>query len=239
MWEQLKGKPMPRRIAPLSDLQIKNAKSREKSYKMVDGFGLHLLVTPSGGKLWQMQYRFLKKQKLLSFGAYPAVSLEDARKKRGEAKEQLAKGQDPGQVKKEQKNSRLEEGANTFEVVAREWHKKFESTWSAKHYKAIMARLVLHVFPFIGKRPISEIKVPELLAVLQRVELSSLETAFRVKTACGQVYRYAVASGRAERNLIEDLRGALRPVKGGHFAAPTDPKKVAPLLRAIEDMKAH
>jgi integrase len=219
----------------LSDLQIKNAKPRDKDYKLTDGFGLHLLITPTGGKLWRFQYRYAGKQKLLSFGVYPSISLVEAREKRETARKQLANEIDPGDLKKAQKAARIENASNSFEAVTREWHERFKTQWSEAHSERILKRLELDIFPWIGARPIGEIKPPEMLSVLRRVEARTLETAHRLKIACGQVFRYAVATGRAERDPVADLRGALPPVKNKHFAAPTDPKDVAPLLRAIDE----
>jgi integrase len=226
--------PMPKRIAPLTDLQVSKAKSQAKQATLFDGGGLFLLVSPSGGKLWRFKYRFDGKAKLISFGTYPETTLSEARKKREVARKQLANGVDPGEVRKAEKAAKQEENANSFEALAREWHLKFKGQWTENHARRIMTRLEQDVFPFIGMRPICEIKAPELLAVLQRVEPRTLEGAFRVKTACGQIFRYAIATCRAERDPSAGLRGALPPVINKHMAAPTDPKEVAPLLRAID-----
>lgn len=229
---------MPKRIPPLSDIQVKNAKTKDKDYKLIDGFGLHLLVTASGGKLWRFQYRFGGKQKLLTLGAYPSVSLADARQRREEAKKLLANGVDPGEVKKAQKAATVAETENSFEIIAREWHNKFSGQWSPGHAATIMDRLTRDVFPWLGDKPIAVIKPVDILAILRRVEgRGALETAHRVRTICGQVLRYAVATGRAERDSAADLRGALPPVREKHHAALTDPKDVAELLRAIDGFK--
>ena len=226
---------MPKRIQPLSDIQVKSAKPKEGDYKLSDGYGLYLLVTPTGGRLWRLQYRFDGKQKLLSFGAYPAVSLADARQRRDNAKKLLANGIDPGETMKAQKSAQGKQDANSFEVIAREWHSKFSHAWVTSHAQHKLERLEKNVFPWIGKRPIKDIKAPEVLAVLRRLEERGiLDTAHRVRFECGQIFRYAVATGRAERDPSADLKGALPPVKNGHHAAPTDPKAVAPLLRAID-----
>ncbi|HML80030.1 tyrosine-type recombinase/integrase [Geobacter sulfurreducens] len=229
----------------LSDVTVRNAKPAEKQVKLFDGGGLFLLVAPKklgpdgkplpASKLWRLKYRFGGKEKLLALGTYPATSLADARDKRDAARKLLASGIDPGEARKAEKEARAEAAENTFEAVAREWHEKFKGQWSEKHAEQILRRLQLDVFPFIGVRPISEIKAPELLAVLRRVEKRTLETAHRLRIACGQVFRYAVATGRAERDPVSDLRGALPPVRSNHYAAPTDPKQVAPLLRAIDE----
>lgn len=226
---------MPKRIPPLSDIQIKTAKPKDSEYKLSDGFGLHLLVTPTGGKLWRMQYRFEGKQRLLSFGAYPAITLADARTRRDDAKRLLANGVDPGEIKKAQKATQGEQDPNTFEVIAREWHSKFAHTWVPSHAQHKLERLEKNVFPWLGKRPIREITAPEVLEVLRRMEERNiLDTAHRVRFECGAIFRYAIATGRTDRDPAADLKGALPPVKNGHFAAPTDPKTVAQVLRAID-----
>ncbi|MDR3581306.1 MAG: integrase arm-type DNA-binding domain-containing protein [Oryzomonas sp.] len=226
---------MPKRIVPLSDLQVNKAKAAEKDYKIFDGGGLYLLVTPSGGKLWHFKYRFADKEKKLTFGNYPEISLSDARQRRDNARKLVANGVDPGEVKKAQKATQTETIENSFEVIAREWHAKFAHTWVASHAKHKLERMEKNVFPWIGAKPISEITAPDALKVLRLLESRNLlDTAHRVRFDCGQVFRYAIATGRADRDPTADLRGALPPVKGGHHAAPTDPREVAPLLRAID-----
>lgn len=226
---------MPKRIMPLTDLQVKTAKPQAKEYKLSDGGGLFLLVTPTGGKLWNLKYRFANKEKRLSFGAYPAIALTDARQRREDAKKLLANGIDPGEIKKAQKAAIVAATESSFEIVAREWHTKYKNTWSQVHASTILDRLVKEVFPWLGSRPIEEIKAPELLKCLRRMEdRGALDTAHRVRNHCSNIFRYAIATGSAERDPAADLRGALPPVKGNHFAAPTDPKDVAPILRAID-----
>ncbi len=225
---------MPKRIAPLSDLQVSRAKTQGKQVTLFDGGGLFIVLTPAGGKLWRFKYRFGGKDKLLSLGSYPDISLAEARAKRAVFRKLLAEGIDPAEAKKAEQAGKAAAAGSTFETVARDWHRRFKTQWSAGHAEQIMRRLEQDVFPWLGTRPVGEIKAPELLTVLRRIEARSLETAFRVKTACGQVFRYAVAEGRAERDPVADLRGALPPVKNKNFAAPTDPKEVAPLLRAID-----
>jgi integrase len=234
-YHQKGDEPMPKRIPPLSDIQVKNAKPRDKDYKLSDGHGLYLLVTPTGGKLWRLQYRYAGKQKLLSFGAYPSISLADARQRREDARKLLANSVDPGEVRKAQKAATVAETENSFEVVAREWHNKFSGSWSSSHAETTLRRIELDAFPVLGAKPIEEIKAMDLLTMLRRIESrGALETAHRVRTICGQVFRYAVATGRVERDPTADLKGALPPYKKGHLAAITDPKEVIPLLRAID-----
>lgn len=226
---------MPKRIMPLIETQVRNAKPRDRDYKLMDGLGLYLLVTVSGGKLWRLDYRFGDKRKVLALGSYPSIGLADARQRREDARKLLANGVDPSEIKKAQKLSVRGETAESFEVVAREWHKKFSATWSSTHAKTTIERLQRDVFPLVGSGAIGEIRPPEILALLRRIESrGALETAHRVRTICGQVFRYAVATGRAERDPSADLKGALPPYKKSHLAAITEPAKVAELLRAID-----
>uniref|UniRef100_C6E3Q0 Integrase family protein n=1 Tax=Geobacter sp. (strain M21) TaxID=443144 RepID=C6E3Q0_GEOSM len=220
---------------PLTDVKVRTAKPGEKQVKLSDGDGMYLLVTPNGGKCWRLKYRFGGKEKVLALGTYPEISLVDARQRRHEARKLLANGVDPNEIKKAQKAATITETENSFEVVAREWHQKFSPSWSGVHSDTTLRRLQADVFPAIGARPISEIKAPDALAMLRRIESrGALETAHRIRTICGQVFRYAVATGRAERDCTADLKGALPPCKKSHLAAITDPKAVAPLLRAID-----
>jgi len=219
---------------PMTDTKARNAKPKDKQFKLFDTDGLFLLVSPAGGKWWRFKYRFGGKEKLLSLGTYPEVGLSQARERRDAARKQVADDIDPSQARKALKAAKVQD-ENTFEVVAREWHSKFAPTWTSGHAAMILRRLELNVFPWMGARPIIDIKAPELLMVLRRIESrGALETAHRVKIICGQVFRYAIATGRAERDPAADLRGALPPVKSKHFSAMTDPEKVAGLLRAID-----
>jgi len=220
----------------LSDIQIKNAKPKEKAYKLSDGGGLHVLVAPNGSKLWRLKYRIGGIEKLLSIGKYPLIGLKEARDKAFEAKQGLGSGIDPSMAKKARKESAS--GADSFEAIAREWFGKFSPTWSPSHGDRILRRLERDIFPWIGKRPIGEVKAPELLAVLRRIEeRGAVETAHRASQNCGQVFRYAVATGRAERDPSGDLRGAIPPARGGHMASLTDQREIGALLRAIDDYK--
>jgi hypothetical protein len=230
---------MPKRIIPLADMHVFKAKPQKKQITLFDGGGLFLLITPSGGKLWRLKYRYEGKEKLLALGTYPEISLADARRRRDDARRQIANGIDPGAVRKAQKQAETEE-TETFEVIAREWHTKFTPTWTEGHATTIMSRLERDLFPWIGKRPIKDIKAPELLAVLRRIESrGALETAHRIRTIAGQVFRYALATGRAERDPSGDLRGALPQPGEKHHAAITDLKEVAPLLRALDCYQGH
>lgn len=225
---------MPRRITPLTDTKIRTIKPADKPQKLFDGGGLFLLVTPTGGKLWRLKYRFGGIEKLLAIGAYPQISLAEARQKRDQASAMIANGADPNDTKKAQKAAKTEE-TETFEVIAREWHTKFSPTWAPSHANKIIRRLELYVFPWLGSRPIKSVTAPELLTVLRRIEAKgTIETAHRTQQNCGQVFRYAVATGRAERDPSGDLRGAIPPANGKHMATITDPKEIAGLLRSID-----
>lgn len=222
--------------ASLSATKVKNAKGREKPYKLTDGQGLFLLVTPTGSRLWRFKYFFGGKEKLMAFGSYPEISLAEAREKRDAARKKVSNDVDPAEVRKAQRVAQVAVTENSFEVIAREWHSKFSGSWSPSHAETTLGRMERDVFPVMGDRPVGEIKPPELLAMLRRIESrGALETAHRVRTICGQVFRYAVATGRAERDPATDLKGALPPYKSSHLAALTEPKEVAPLLRAIDE----
>ncbi len=225
---------------PLTDIKIRNVKPNKKPAKLFDGGGLFLLVTPSGGKWWRLKYRFGGREKLLSLGTYPEISLQEAREKRDQARKQLANDIDPGTNRKAVKAAQVDRDTNTFEVIAREWMDRQAASWAPSHADKIIRRLERDIFPWLGKRPIAEITAPELLKVLRRIEERGVvETAHRALQNCGQIFRYAIATGRATHDLSSDLRGALPPVKGGHFAAITDPKEVGELLRAINGYKGE
>ena len=217
---------------PLNEAKIRNAKPGEKPVRLFDGHGLYLEVTPAGGKLWRLKYRFQRREKRLSFGMYPDIGLRDARERRDAARKLLAHGIDPSAARKAEKAAQ----ADTFEAVAREWLGKHAPRWNPAHAGEIHRRLVRDIFPALGPRPIGEIKAPELPAVLRRIEArGSIETAHRALRDCGRVFAYAVSTGRAERNPAADLRGALTPpAKVQHHAAITDPKAIGGLLRAID-----
>lgn len=220
---------------PLTDMDARQAKPRDKAYKLFDSGGLYLEVSPKGGKWWRLKYRFAGKEKRLSLGVYPEVSLKEARLKRDEARSQIREGIDPSENRKAVKAARAESAANSFEVVAREWLAQRAAIWSETHRKNILGRFERDVFPWLGKRGVAEITAPELLATIRRIESrGALETAHRALANCGQVFRYAIATGRAERDPSADLKGALPPTKGGHLAAVTDPKQVGALLRALD-----
>ncbi|MBK7135407.1 MAG: integrase arm-type DNA-binding domain-containing protein [Rhodocyclales bacterium] len=220
---------------PLTDTAIRNAKPGKKPLKLFDDRGLYLEISPSGGKWWRLKYRFDGKEKRLSLGIYKDVGLKEARERRDEARKLLANGVDPSENRKAQKMARADRAANSFEAVAREWYAKHSANWAPHHGDRIIRRFERDIFPWIGGRPVAEITAPELLSAVRRIESrGALETAHRALGNCGQVMRYAVATGRCGRDPSGDLRGALPPVKGGHFSATTDPKRVAEILRAID-----
>lgn len=224
---------------PMTDTKTRNAKPKDKQYKIFDTDGLFMIVSPAGGKWWRFKYRFGGKEKLLSLGTYPEVSLLKARARRDAARKQVADGIDPSQVRKATKAARAND-ENTFEVVAREWHTKFTPSWTPGHAKSIIRRLELNVFPWIGSRPIIDIEAPELLMVLRRIESKgTIETAHRIRIICGQVFRYAVSTGRAKADPTAALKGALPPRQSSHMSAMTDPNKVAGLLRAIDSYQGQ
>lgn len=220
---------------PLTDTAVRNAKASSKAYKVFDERGLFLIITPAGGKWWRLKYRFGGKEKMLSLGVYPDVSLKDAREKRDAARRLLANEIDPGENRKVQKAAKVERSANSFEVIAREWFAKQQPTWAVSHADKIIARLENDVFPWLGGKAIAEITAPDVLSVLRRIEgRGTNDTAPRASGNISQVMRYAIATGRAERDPVPDLRGALPPLRHRNFASITDPVKVAELLRAMD-----
>ena len=199
---------------PLNDVKCKNLSPNDKTYKVADEKGLYLEITPKGGKYWRLKYRFAGKEKRLAFGVYPDVSLKEAREKMEIAKKQLANNIDPSiekKLKKLQENINLD---NSFKKIALEWHNKNIQKWKESHGKRILRRLEADVIPEIGFRVISEIKAPELLAVIQKIEQrGALDIARRALQTTGQIFRYAIATGRADRDISADLRGALTQKK--------------------------
>lgn len=226
-----------RKNSQLSELEVRKAKPEATPYKLYDKRGLFLLVMPGGGKLWRFRYRYLGKEKLLSMGAYPDIGLADARERRDAARKLVANNIDPS-VERKAATAALYAAqhpeADTFEAVAREWFGKYSPAWAPSHSKEIIRRLERDVFPTLGTRPVGDITERELLEVLRRIEARGvIETAHRINQVCGQVFRYAIAIGKAERNPAGGLRGALAPVPAKHFAALTQPADVAGLVRAI------
>ena len=229
----------------LSDAAVRNAKATDKPRKLTDERGLYLLVTKVG-KYWRLNYRYEGKQRTLALGVYPdvplasrtvkddksvgAIQIKGARELRDEARQLLASGIDPGAVKQASKTVT----ENSFEAITREWFAKFSPGWVPHHADKIIKRFEREVFPWIGNRAIADITAPELLAMLRRIEdRNALDTAHRVHQNCGKVFRYAVATGRAQRDPSGDLRGAIPPAVERHHPTITEPKRVGELLRAI------
>jgi len=219
----------------LTDINIKNAKPGEKTRKLYDGGGLFLQIETTGGKLWRFKYRFAGKEKLLALGKYPDVGLQEARKRHREAREHVAQGIDPSALKKALKATGKERAANSFEVVAWEWFEIWKDDKVESHIANTLARLKKDVFPYIGGKPVAEITAPDVLAVCRRVESrGAINTAHLAKQAISQIMRYAIATGRADRDPCPDLRGALKVIQVKNMPTFTEPEQVAELLRAIE-----
>jgi integrase len=225
---------------PLTDTAVRNAKSREKPYKLSDEKGLYVQVNPNGSKLWHLKYRFAGKEKRLAFGAYPEVTLAMAREQQLAARQLLKKDVDPSEHKKQAKRAAAVAAANSFEAVAREWFAKFSPKWAESHSSKVLLRLNNDLIPWLGARPISAIEADELLEVIRRVEVrGALDSAHRCLGTSSQIFRYAIATSRAKRNPAADLRGALPPVQDNHLPSITDPAKVGELLRAIDKYKGN
>ena len=225
----------------LTDTFVKNIKpgSIAAGDKHSDGGGMYLLVN-AGGKYWRMDYRFSEKRKTLALGVYPAVSLAKARQQRDKARELLAKGIDPSTAKKDDRQAKAAAAAHTFERVARDWLAKTAAERMASTQGKITTWLEKDVFPFIGNLPISTIAPRDVLAALRKMESrGALDSVQRVKQLCGQVFRYAVATGTAERDVTQDLKGALAKATAGHFGAITEPKQLGGLMRSIYAYTGH
>lgn len=217
--------------------QVKQVKSSGDKYS--DGQGMYLLVT-AAGKYWRMDYRFLGKRKTLALGVYPAVSLAKARARRQDARELLADSIDPGAAKRDEKNARLVAALHTFEAVAHTWLDKTKADRAATTQEKVRNWLAKDIFPAIGALPISTIKPRDVLVAVQKIEArGAIESAHRVKQLCGQVFRFAIATGLAERDVTADLKGALTSIPESHFAAITEPDEAAKLLRAIHGYGGH
>jgi len=219
----------------LTDTAIRKAKPGAKPQKLADGGGLYLLLKPTGARWWRWDYRrpVSSKRNTLSLGTYPETSLAEARSRRDDSRRQLAMGIDPGEHRKAAKIASVERAANSFEVVAREWLAK--RNWVDSYKVKVTAWLKNDVFPWIGGRPIGELAAPEFLRLARRIEdRGAIESGHRILQICGQVMRYAIATGHADRNPVADLKGALAPPVEKHHAAITDPKQAGALLRAID-----
>src|SRR5271165_4339822 len=215
----------------LTTTKIQNTAPGKKAVRLFDGRGLYLEIAPTGSRWWRFKYRFAGKEKRISLGVYSDVGLKKARDRREEMRRLVADGVDPSAARRQEKLATLESAENTFEAIAREWFGKHSPNWEASYSVKLLARLEANIFPWLGQRPIRDVKAPELLSVLRRVESRGvLETAHRLLNYCGNIFRHAVATGRAERDISADLRGALPPSTPQHHA----PQGVAALLRAID-----
>lgn len=221
---------------PLTDKAVKAAQASDKDYKLSDEKGLFLLVKKNGAKYWRLKYRFAGKEKLLSFGVYPEVSLKAAREKRDKARQLHLDGIDPSAHKQAQIRSDRLLNAESFELISREWFSIKQQDKTEGHQRRVLRALENDLFPSIGKLPIREVNAPILLEALRKIEnRAAIETAHRTKQIAGQVFRYAIATGRADRDPTPDLRGALQTPKKRHFSAITNPKEVGRLLVAIDE----
>lgn len=223
----------------LTDIAIRKAKSDKKPYKMADGRGLYLLVNKSG-KYFRFDYWFAGKRKTLALGVYPEIKLSGARGKHDGARKLIREGVDPGLQRKIEKITRIQQTENNLRSVALEWFSKIKHVWTEGHSRTVKSRLEKNVFPLIGNHQIAEISSPELLGMMRMIESrGAVETAHRIKQVCGQIFRYAIPTGRAERDLSADLKGVLKPAKSKRMATITNPEKVGELLRAIDGYEGN
>jgi integrase len=217
----------------LKEITVRNAKPKDKMYRLFDAEGLYLEVLPSGGKYWRLKYRFLGKEKRLALGVYPQITLAEARDRRAEARKLLAHGTDPVEAKKEAKRLVIQQQQSTFEAIAREWHANRLAKWTPAHARKILKRLEMHVFNRLGTRPIADITTSELLSVMRKIEEHGGEIAHRLLQVCGQIFSYAVITERAAVNPAISLRGALKPVvKNNH--AYIKPNELPEYLRKLK-----
>lgn len=225
---------------PLTNIQIRNAKPKDKAYKLFDAKGLFLYVPSSGSKAWRMKYYFNRVEKLIVLGHYPQLSLAEAREKQLEVKKLIAQGIDPTVQKQIEKIKAAQAQADNLEAVAREWAAKFGTNKEEKTNQRNLRMLELHIFPALGHRPISGITAQELLVLLQRCEKrGNIETARKIRSVCERVFGYALASMRCERNIAVDIKNALAPRKTKHMAAIIDVVKFGQLLRDIWDYEGR
>ncbi len=220
----------------LTKLLIENAKPSAKPRRLSDGRGMYLEIAPAGGKWWRFKYRMAGKERRISLGVYPDVGLAEARERREQARKHVAAGLDPGQQRRAEKVALIERTENTFAAVAQEWFGLFSPKWVETHASKVLGRLENDLVPWLGARPIRDITAPEVLSVLRRIASRGAdETARRALQDCGRVFRYAIATGRADRDPTRDLAGALAPRSVVHLPSITEPKAVGALMRAIDD----
>ncbi len=227
-------------MSKLSDVTLRSVKPTAKAQKLTDGKGLYLYVAPTGGMSWRLDYTFEGKRKTFTFGQYPSLSLAAVRTKATEAKEKIANGIDPGAQKQAVKAAIKAVTANSFEVVAREWVANQAHVWTPKHQRKVTSRLETYIFPLLGNKEVKDVTAPELLEAIRHIEARGFfETAHSTLNSCGQIFRFAVATGRGERDTAADLRGALKPVKVSNFASVKDPKEIAVLLDNIDQYSGN
>jgi len=223
----------------LTDIAVKNTKPQEKLYRIFDGNGLYLEVNPNGGKYWRLKYRFAGKEKRLALGVYPEISLSDARERRDQARKLVANNIDPSQTKKDAKLQQEVNSENNFETVARLWHENQKLIWTPKHASRVLKRMEADIFPDLGSRPINEITPPGLLRTLKAIESrDAIDLAHRAHQTCGQIFRFAVAIGKADRDISLDLRGALKVRKKENHAR-LEAKELPEFLKKLEDYEGE
>lgn len=219
---------------PLSEIALRNLKPDVRTVRVTDERGLYIEISPAGGRWWRFKYRFAGKEKRLSLGVYPEVSLKTARLERDDARALLRQGIDPSARRKQDKLTTAVKSSSSFELVARDWFARKSPGWAPGHSSKLIRRLERYIFPYLGSRPIADITAPELLAAIRRVEKHALDAAHRTLRECGMVFRYGIATGRCSRDVAADLRGALPPYTSGHFAATLDPNRLGGILRTME-----
>ncbi|NUY34926.1 DUF4102 domain-containing protein [Paraburkholderia sp. JPY303] len=225
--------------SPLTDIAIRNAKPREKSYRLYDTGGLYLELFPNGSKLWRWKYRFEGREKRLALGKYPEVGLKDARESRDDARKLLRTGVDPSAIKQRLEAAEQIEATSTFEAVANDWFERMMRDKAESHRVKVRARLEKDIFPWLGNKPVADITPRDILACLRRIEdRGAHDTAHRALQNCSAVLRHAVVEGKARENPAVHLKGALPPARPGHFAAITEPERVGPLLRTMDAVSA-
>ncbi|MDR2054889.1 MAG: integrase arm-type DNA-binding domain-containing protein [Desulfovibrio sp.] len=224
----------------LTDTFVKRKQGNGKVQKHSDGGGLFLYITPTGNKSWRLAYRYMGKQKLLVIGPYPVIGLKEAREKRDAAKNMLVNNIDPSMAKQEAKLNAANAAKNSFEAVALEWHAKYSPAWVERYQISLLNSLRTHIFPYVGKFPIHTITAPVLLAALRRIEArGTVKEAHKLRSCCGRIFRYAIATGRAERDVAADLQGAIAPHVATHLASITEPREIGRLLLALDEKNGN
>ncbi len=220
---------------PINDMQIRRAKPDAKAYTLSDGAGLSMLIEPNGSKSWRFRYRFAGKPKMISLGVYPTVSLAQARNRRDEARKLLSEGRNPSEVRKEQKLALKAENINSFEAIAREWHRLKSAKWSVGYASDVVTAFENDIFPYIGNRPVVEIKPLELLNVLRKIGArGALEKMRKVRQRCAEVFRYAIATGRCEFNPAADLSSAMEAHQSQNHPFLRE-EDVSPFITALNE----